>query len=75
MASLPSTGFVPSQAPDAVQLVASAAVHDRLVVPPLGTSAGFALKVTTGAVLPPVLEPVSPMPPQAVTARDADEDD
>jgi len=40
--SAPDTGFVPLQPPDAVQLVASVAFHDRLAEAPVVTLAGLA---------------------------------
>jgi hypothetical protein len=43
---VPLSGTAPFQPPDAVQLVASAAFHVRVELPPLPTVVGEAVKVT-----------------------------
>jgi hypothetical protein len=46
--SVPLIAFAPDQPPDAVQLVAFVELQVSIVVPPLVTLVGFALKVTVG---------------------------
>jgi hypothetical protein len=45
----PTAGWLPLQAPDAVQALAWAAFQERVELPPLFTVLGFAPKVMVGA--------------------------
>jgi hypothetical protein len=64
--SLPLSGLLPLQPPEAEQLVASVAVQARLAAAPLATSAGLTVRPTVGAgVGSPPVESVLPEPPQA----------
>jgi hypothetical protein len=47
--AVPLVGWLPDQPPEAAQLVAFAALHVNVEVPPLATLVGFAVKETTGA--------------------------
>jgi hypothetical protein len=64
LASLPLSGLLPLQAPEAVQPVASLALHTRLVADPLGISVGWAVRATMGAAcpLPSAESPPEPHP-------------
>jgi len=53
---VPLAGFVPPQAPEAVQEAALAELHVNIDAPPLVTDAGDAVKVTVGAMLTVTLE-------------------
>ena len=68
--SLPLTGLLPVQPPEAVQVDASAALQTRFVGCPLATSDGVAVRLTNGVGNPPASgDELSPAPPQAVARR------
>jgi hypothetical protein len=46
---VPLVGWAPDQPPEAAQLVAFAALHVNVDVPPLATLVGFAVRETVGA--------------------------
>ena len=55
---LPEVDLVPDQAPEAVQEVALADDHDRVLEAPLATDVGLALSDTVGAVVSGALPPL-----------------
>ncbi len=70
LASLPLSGLLPLQAPEAVQLVASLALQTRFVAAPLWIWVGWAVSVTAGAGNPPTStdSPPEPLHPQVRSA-------
>jgi hypothetical protein len=70
LASLPLSGLLPLQAPEAVQVVASLALQTRFVAEPFWISVGWAVRLTAGTGSPPPSadSPPEPLHPQVRTA-------